>query len=143
LADVCALTSIGARGFLAFGRASDRVAAWTSTDGATWVESTMEHGDANGITDDTLSLPAACSVVAADDGLVAVMQVDDALIWTSRDGVSWEFQEELEVSGVRVAGTGHVPLAIVGRQVLLAGTRSDPTKPDGLRQVLLVGVVEP
>jgi hypothetical protein len=144
LSDVCAMTSIGARGFLAFGRAGDRIAAWTSTDGATWVESTVEHADASGITDDTLSLPEACSVVAADGGLVAVMQVDDAQIWTSRDGVSWEFQEELEVSGVRVLATGHrLPLAALGRHVLLANTRSDPTEPDGLRQVVFVGVIEP
>ena len=79
----CALTSTTAGGFVAFGRAGDRVVAWTSADGATWVESTVEHADASGITDDTLSLGPACSVVAADDGLVAVMQVDDALIWTS------------------------------------------------------------
>jgi hypothetical protein len=140
MSSVCAFISTAAGGFVAFGRAGDRIGAWTSTDGATWVESTVEHADASGITDDTLSA-APCSVVAADDGLVAVMQVDDALIWTSRDGVSWEFQEELEVSGVRVAGD--VLLAAVGRHVLLADTRSDPTDPDGLRQVVFVGVVEP
>jgi hypothetical protein len=143
MSNVCALTFTTAGGFVAFGRAGDRIAAWTSTDGAAWIESTMEHADASGITDDTLSLPAACSVVAADGGLVAVMQVDDALIWTSRDGVSWEFQEALELSGVRVAATGQVPLAAVGRHVLLADTRSDPTESDGLRQVVFVGVIEP
>jgi hypothetical protein len=144
LADVCALTSIGARGFLAFGRASDRVAAWTSADGATWVESAMELADVSGITDDDLSLPVACSVVAADDGLVAVVLVDDALIWTSRDGVSWEFQETLEVSGGSFAPLGYrVPLAAIGGHVVLAGSRSDPTEPDGSRQVVFVGVVEP
>lgn len=81
----------------------------------------------------------------AHDGpiLRTPLQVDDALIWTSRDGVSWEFQEELELSGVRVAATGQVPLAAVGRHVLLADTRSDPTEPDGLRQVVFVGVIEP
>jgi hypothetical protein len=133
MVSVCALTSISARGFLAFGRAGDRIAAWTSADGATWVESTVEHADPSGTT--------GCSVVAADDALVAVMQVDDdVLIWTSRDGVSWEFQEELEISGVRVGANG---LAAVGRHVLLAGTRSDPTEPDGLRRVVFVGLVEP
>ena len=132
MSSMCALTSIGTRGFVAFGRARDRIAAWTSADGVTWVESTVEHADASGIT--------GCSVVEANDGLVAVMQGDDALIWTSRDGLSWEFQEELEISGARVSGTG---IAAVGRHVLLADTRSDPTESDGLRQVLFLGVVEP
>lgn len=132
---LCAVTSMGTRGFLAFGPAGDRIAAWTSADGATWVESTVAHADASGAT--------GCSVVAADDALVAVMQVDhDALkLWTSRDGASWEFQEELEISDVRAAA--NVSLAAVGRRVLLVDTRSDPTEPDGLRQVVLVGVVEP
>ena len=132
MVSVCALTSISARGFLAFGRAGDRIAAWTSADGATWLESFVDRADPSGTT--------GCSVVAADDALVAVMQVDDdVLIWTSRDGVSWEFQEELD-SGVRV---GSALLAAVGRRVLLAGTRSDPTEPDGMRQVVFVGLVEP
>jgi hypothetical protein len=133
MVSVCALTSISARHFLAFGRAGDRIAAWTSADGASWVESTVDHADPSGTT--------GCSVVAADDALVAVVQTDDdALIWTSRDGVSWEFQEELDISGVRV---GSVSLAAVARRVLLAGTRSDPTEPDGMRQVVFAGVVEP
>lgn len=141
MSKVCAFTSMTSGGFVAFGRAGDRIAAWASADGATWVESTVEHADASGITDDTLSDGAACSVVAAEDGLVAVMQVDDPLIWTSRDGASWEFQEELEISGVRFANS--VSLAAVGRYVLLPDTRSDPTEPDGLRQVVFVGIVEP
>ena len=143
MSGVCALTSMAAGGFLAFGRAGDRVAAWTSRDGASWVEGELEHADASGVTDDNLSLGAACGVVAAGNGLVAVVQVDDALIWTSHDGTNWEFQEELEVSGAHVALTGHMPLAAVGRRVLLADARSDPAAPDGLRQVLLLGVVEP
>lgn len=142
MSSVCPLTSTTAEGFVAFGRAGDRIAAWTSPDGAAWVESTIDHADASGITDDTLPLPAASSVVAAEDGLVAVIQVDDALIWSSRDGVSWEFQEEVEVSGVRVGASDRVPLAAVGRHVLLVDTRSDPVEPDGLRQVVFVGVVE-
>lgn len=130
---LCAVTSIGTRGFLAFGPVGDRIAAWTSADGATWVEGTVDHADASGTT--------GCGVVATDDALVAVMQGDhNALVWTSRDGASWDFQEELEISGVRVGG---VPLAAAGRHVLLADTRSDPTEPDGLRQVVFVGVVEP
>jgi hypothetical protein len=143
LSDVCALTSTAAAGFVAFGRAGDRVAAWTSTDGVTWVEGTVENADAAG-TDDPHNLPVACGLVTADDALVAVMQLDGASTWTSRDGASWEFQEELEASGARAAANDRrVPLAAVGRQLLLAGTRSDPGEPDGLRQVLFVGVVEP
>jgi hypothetical protein len=133
MVSVCAVTSIGARGFVAFGRAGDRIAAWISADGASWVESTVDHADPGGTT--------GCSVVAADDALVAVVQTDDdALIWTSRDGVSWEFQEELDISGVRVGSTS---LAAAARRVLLAGTRSDPTEPGGMRQVVFAGVVEP
>jgi hypothetical protein len=144
MSDVCALTSTTAGGFVAFGRAGDRIAAWTSTDGATWVDSTIEHRDVTPVTDETLLPSRACSVVAGDGALVAVMGVDDLLTWTSRDGVGWEFQEELELAGIRAGTNGHrLPLAVVGRQVLLVDTRSDPGEPDGLRQVMFVGVLEP
>lgn len=136
MSGVCALTAIGARGFLAFGHSGDRPVAWTSVDGTTWVESMVEDADMRGSPE--------CNVVAVEDGLVAVMRVDSgALIWTSHDGAHWEFQEELEIPGARVDDAGRVPLAAVGRHVLLADTRSDPTDLDGVRQVLFVGAVEP
>lgn len=104
----------------------------------------MEPADVSGIADE-LDVSGACRVVAADDGLVAGVLVGNrTLIWTSRDAVSWEFGESLEVSSGSVGALGYrVPLAAVGRHVLLAGYRSDPAEPDGSRDVLLVGVVEP
>jgi hypothetical protein len=148
ISDVCALTSM-AGGFLAFGRDGDRIAAWTSADGARWVESEVELSEGSDITAG-VSFPVACRVVAVDSGLVAVVLVANdtlmwtSLIWTSRDGVSWDFQEILDVSGRPIGAFGNrVPLAAVGGRVLLATFRGDPADPDGSRQVLLVGVVEP
>lgn len=143
LSEVCALTSTAAGGFLTFGKAGDRIAAWTSADGNDWVESSLQPADVSGMADDS-NLPAACSVAAADSGLVAAMLVgNDALVWTSRDGLTWEFKETLEV-GSSFGPVGHrVLLAALGDHVLLAGSLTDPADPNALRQRLLVGVMEP
>ena len=143
MSEVCALISTADAGFLAFGRAGDRIAAWTSTDGSAWVESAMEPADVSRMSVDT-SLPATCSVVASDGGLVAANLVEDGTqVWSSRDGRIWEFQETLS-SGGSFVGPGYgVPLAALGDRLILTGTRTDPGEPDGLRQVVYVGVVEP
>lgn len=131
--EVCALTS-AATGLVAVGRVGNRVTAWTTRDGAAWVESQVDAAMLN--TTNPASAPVACRIVAADSGLIGVMQVGDTTrVWTSGDGASWQFQGTLQLSANSFGPFGNrVVLAAIGRHVILAGGRPD---------VLLVGFLEP
>lgn len=144
LSEVCDLTATDAGAFLAFGRTGDRIAAWTSADGHAWVESTLEPADMSGLPDDPNLPAAACKVVGADGGLIAAMLVgDDTLVWTSLDGLAWEF-ERTHALGATFGPVGRrVLLAAHDDQVLLIGSIVDPAESDGSRQVLLIGVMDP
>lgn len=116
-----ALTSTNAGAFVAFGTAGDRLAAWMSADGDTWVESAVQPSDVSSISDDP-ALPTVCSGAGVNSGLVAAVLVGgDTLVWTSRDGVSWGFDGGVQVGTALGPGGWRVLLAGLRDHVLLAG----------------------
>lgn len=76
-------------------------------------------------------------MAAFDGGLLASEQVEGAtLMWTSRDGGDWSFDQRLAVVGVHA-----LRIAALGDHMLLFGQRVDPEAEGGIRDVLLRGTV--
>ena len=117
------------RGFVAFGASGDGLTSWTSGDGLSWTQGTVEPVDV-GVAIGDMSFDT-CRIVEFDGGLAAFARggLESTLLWTSRDGGSWTFQERLPLFVNAVAA--------LDRQVLVFG--SDPGSDDGSR--LLVGTV--
>lgn len=134
---ICSVTPLSTGGFVVLGSSGERAAAWTSLDGAAWIEGTVE---APGVELPALEAPAApCQVVPVDGGLLAAVAIEGAtLTWLSADGRNWTVGDRLEVSGVRRGS-----MAAVGNEVVLVGSVLDAGAEGGRRQVVLRGSVEP
>jgi hypothetical protein len=129
---LCAVASTHG-GFAAFGASGDRLAAWTSIDGATWTQGEVDPGEGLAIGD--MDLNICSSVVDFGDGLVAFATgADGTLVWTSADGKAWTYRERMPITATAVA-------ALNGR-VLVAGWAVGSADPEA-GQLMLVGTVEP
>ena len=131
------LAAVGAwpRGFVSVGGVGADAAAWTSTDGRTWQQGTVQTPETSGTVrmDAVVSGPAG---LVAGGGASAGSRQIGALAWTSTDGIHWTAAINApSFAGGTIAGlaAGRSRIVAVGSVVSADGAVSGATwwSPDG------------
>lgn len=116
--DLAYVVTRGRKNWLAVGKAGEKMATWTSSDGRKWTQHTIAGRELNGENDSVEDLVAVGSGYLLIGNRQRSTNTRVPAVWHSRDGRHWRYQ--------KLPGSGDLAAASVqGKSVVVVGESKD------------------